>query len=125
MIERGTISFLCKHISEQEDADIQEECLLVCISLVLGGNSKSQEAFFNYMQNEDTENKFLTTIKAVLMRNFESTKKYMIEKNAVLEMVHKVKMKQKQTQITATKTSQKNEQNTRRGLFGRCRKQKV
>lgn len=38
MIERGTIQFLCKHISEVEDADIQEECLLVCISLVLGGN---------------------------------------------------------------------------------------
>lgn len=38
MIERGTIQFLCKHISEVEDSDIQEECLLVCISLVLGGN---------------------------------------------------------------------------------------
>ena len=42
MIERGTIQFLCKHISEVEDADIQEECLLVCISLVLGGNVLAQ-----------------------------------------------------------------------------------
>lgn len=41
MVERGAIQFLCKHISEQEDTEIQEECLLVCISLVLGGNSKA------------------------------------------------------------------------------------
>lgn len=67
----------------------------MCISLVLGGNNKSQEAFFYYMQNEDPENKFLMTIKAVLMRNFESTKKYMIEKNAKLEMIHKVRMREK------------------------------
>ena len=43
------------------------------------------------MQNEDAENKFLMTIKMILMRNFESTKKYMIEKNAKLEMIHKLK----------------------------------
>lgn len=41
MIDRGTIQFLCKHISEVDDADIQEECLLVCISLVLGGNNNA------------------------------------------------------------------------------------
>lgn len=42
------------------------------------------------MRLEDTENKFLITIKSILMRNFELTKKYMIEKNAKLEMVHKL-----------------------------------
>lgn len=42
------------------------------------------------MRLEDTENRFLITIKSILMRNFELTKKYMIEKNAKLEMVHKL-----------------------------------
>ena len=78
MIERGTIQFLCKHISEVEDAEIQEECLLVCISLVLGGNTKAQETFYNFMRDEDsTDNKFMLTIKTILMRNFELVKKFM------------------------------------------------
>jgi hypothetical protein len=95
MIERGTIQFLCKHISEVEDADIQEECLLVCISLVLGGNLKAQETFYNFMRYEDVDNKFMLTIKAILLRNFELTKKFMIEKNAKLEMMHKLKSREK------------------------------
>jgi hypothetical protein len=95
MIERGTIQFLCKHISEVEDADIQEECLLVCISLVLGGNVLAQETFYNFMRYEDIENKFMLTIKSILMRNFELTKKFMIEKNAKLEMMHKLKQREK------------------------------
>jgi len=57
---------------------------------VLGGNEKAQKTFFDFMRLEDTENKFLITIKSILMRNFELTKKYMIEKNAKLEMVHKL-----------------------------------
>jgi len=95
MIERGTIQFLCKHISEVEDADIQEECLLVCISLVLGGNQLAQETFYSFMRYEDTENKFMLTIKTILIRNFELTKKFMIEKNAKLEMIHKLKQREK------------------------------
>jgi hypothetical protein len=41
LTERGTIQFLCKHLSEVEDPDIQEECLLAMIAMVLGGNKKS------------------------------------------------------------------------------------
>jgi len=41
LVDRGCVAFLCKHISEVEDEDIQEECLLVCITLCLGGNKKS------------------------------------------------------------------------------------
>jgi len=36
------------------------------------------------MKNEDPENKFLLTIRTLLVRNFELTKKFMIEKNAKL-----------------------------------------
>lgn len=54
------------------------------------------------MRIEDVENKFLLTIKTILMRNFELTKKFMVEKNAKLEMVHKLKQKslQKDNQTT-------------------------
>ena len=96
MIERGTINFLCKHISEVEDADIQEECILACIAIVLGGNQLAQETFFLFMRDEDAqENKFMLTIKTILMRNFELVKKFMIEKNAKLEMIFKMKQRQK------------------------------
>jgi len=47
------------------------------------------------MRLEDVENKFLLTIKTILMRNFELTKKFMIEKNAKLEMMHKLKQREK------------------------------
>lgn len=76
-------------IGETDDAEIQEECLLVCISLVLGGNNLGQETFYHYMRDEDTDNKFLITIKTILTKNFDLTKKFMQEKNAKLEMQYK------------------------------------
>lgn len=45
------------------------------------------------MVNEDPENSFLLTVKQLLMRNFELTKKFMTEKNAKLDMIHKMKRK--------------------------------
>jgi hypothetical protein len=47
------------------------------------------------MRYEDTDNKFMLTLKAILLRNFELTKKFMIEKNAKLEMMHKLKHREK------------------------------
>ena len=96
MIQIGTIQFLCKHISEVEDSEIQEECLLVLISLILGGNLNAQETFYDFMVNEDPENSFMLTIKQLLQRNFELTKKFMTEKNAKLDMIHKLRQKQTQ-----------------------------
>jgi len=48
MTEIGTIQFLCKHIAELEDDALLEQCVLIGISLLLGGNNKAQEAFLNY-----------------------------------------------------------------------------
>jgi len=62
---------------------------------VLGGNPLAQETFYDFMRLEDIENKFMLTIKTILMRNFELTKKFMIEKNAKLEMMHKLKQREK------------------------------
>ena len=38
MIDNGIIEFLCKHISEVEDNDILEQCMLIGIAVLLGGN---------------------------------------------------------------------------------------
>jgi hypothetical protein len=66
----------------------------VCISLVIGGNKLAQKTFFEFMREEDfLDNKFMMTIKKILNENFDLTKKFMIEKNAKLDMVHKMKVR--------------------------------
>ena len=45
------------------------------------------------MVNEDPENSFMLTIKQLLQRTFELTKKFMTEKNAKLDMIHKLRQK--------------------------------
>lgn len=41
MVEIGTVQFLCKHIAEIEDDQLLEQCLLIGISLLIGGNKKA------------------------------------------------------------------------------------
>ena len=43
------------------------------------------------MVNEDTENLLLIAIKSMLVKYFQLTKKFLTEKNAKLEMLHKNK----------------------------------
>ena len=70
-VERGCIPFLCKLISQSSDIMVCEEATLVCITLILGGNPTSQNAFIDYMLEEDTANKFLLVIKGMLVKFFE------------------------------------------------------
>lgn len=48
MVEIGSVQFLCKHIAEVDDDALLEQCLLIGIALLLGGNNKAQEAFLRY-----------------------------------------------------------------------------
>lgn len=41
LVDRGCIYFLCKHMAESEDQEVNEECLLTFITLLLGGNAKT------------------------------------------------------------------------------------
>ena len=91
LVERGCIPFLCKLLAESSEPSVQEECILVCIALILGGNVTSQNAFVNYMIYEDASNKFLMQVKGMLQKYFEQTKKFLTEKNAKLEMVQKIR----------------------------------
>lgn len=63
--------------------------------MVLGGNQKSQERFYHYMVHEDKDNSLLQTLREMLLRNFELTKKFLTEKNAALEMIFKIKQRRK------------------------------
>jgi len=67
-------------MSNQEDAEINDECLLICISLLLGGNAKTQESILNYMKNDET-NSLLRQIRNMLINSFEGAKKELVKKN--------------------------------------------
>ena len=48
LVSIGCIQFLCKHIQDVDDMDILEQTFLVCITLLIGGNEASQDAFYEY-----------------------------------------------------------------------------
>ena len=90
MVDIGCIEFLCKHIQDIDEEEILEQTFLVCITLLLGGNQKSQDAFFNYFQHQDQNNVIMMKLKRLLMEQFDLTKKFIGEKNAKLAMIYKV-----------------------------------
>jgi len=85
---------LCKHIQEKDDEEILEQTFLVCITLLLGGNQKSQDAFFIYFQERDQSNVIMMKLKGLLVEQFDLTKKFIGEKNAQLVMIYKVNQRQ-------------------------------
>lgn len=98
LVAIGCIEFLCKHLQDIDDDDVLEQTFLVCITLLLGGNKKSQDAFFHYFQHQDQSNVILMKLKRLLMEHFDLTKKYIGEKNAKLAMIYKVNQREAQRQ---------------------------
>mmetsp|Transcript_6821 Transcript_6821/g.10994 ORF Transcript_6821/g.10994 Transcript_6821/m.10994 type:complete len:376 (+) Transcript_6821:5204-6331(+) len=91
MVGIGCIEFLCKHLQDIDDDDILEQTILVCITLLLGGNVQSQNAFYKYFITQDYQsNVILLKLKRLLMEQFDLTKKFIGEKNAKLAMVYKL-----------------------------------
>jgi hypothetical protein len=41
LVNSGCVTFVCELMSRVEDPEINDECLLICISLLLGGNFAS------------------------------------------------------------------------------------
>jgi hypothetical protein len=89
MVDIGAVQFLCKHISDLENDELLEQCILFGISLLLGGNNNAQQAFLTYFQDQDAYNKTLSKLKAIMIKEFEKTKVYLQEKNAKLSMIAK------------------------------------
>lgn len=67
LVDIGCIEFLCKHLQEMDDDEILEQTFLVCITLLLGGNKKSQASFFHYFQFQDSNNIIMMKLKRLLM----------------------------------------------------------
>jgi hypothetical protein len=42
----------------------------VCITLLLGGNSNTQEAFYNFFSTQDPNNLVMQKLKAMLVEQF-------------------------------------------------------
>ena len=76
LCELGLVQMVCNHLSEARDVDIINEAILVAIALLVGGNVKVQQAFLEYMQ-EDMQNQFLLSLKALIHSEFEIVKKDM------------------------------------------------
>eukprot|EP00347_Sterkiella_histriomuscorum_P021853 403332539 len=74
LVDIGTIKFLCKHISEIDDDDILEQTLLAAIALLLGGNAKSQQAFLEYMSDNDPHNRVINKVKNMLSKHQKNKK---------------------------------------------------
>jgi hypothetical protein len=90
LVDIGCVEFLCEHIQEADDADVLDECLLVCATLMLGANVKSQDAFFTYFVEIDTANLIVSKIKTMLENHFDLTKKTITAKNAKLAQLYKL-----------------------------------
>lgn len=67
-----------------EDDEILEQTFLVCITLLLGGNQKSQDAFYAYFLTQDVDNDIMIKLRRLLVEQFDLTKKFIGEQNAQL-----------------------------------------
>jgi hypothetical protein len=95
LVEIGCIEFLCKHIQDTDDADILEQTFLVCITLLIGGNQRSQDAFHSYFFHKDhMNNTIMLKLKNMLVEHFDLTKRFISDKSAKLGMIHKLKQKE-------------------------------
>lgn len=99
LVEIGCIDFLCKHIQEIDDDEILEQTFLVCITLLLGGNQKSQDAFYTYFVQQDPNNIIMMKLKRLLVEQFALTKKFIGEKNAKLAMIYKLNQRNMQKEL--------------------------
>lgn len=76
----GVIEMLCKLFYSTTNRKIIEECVLLSIALLIGGNLKAQETFLEYMKN-DTQNDFMQAIQKLITTEIESLKMDMIRVN--------------------------------------------
>ena len=97
LVKIGCIQFLCKHIQEIDDDEILEQAFLVCITLLLGGNIQSQDAFYQYFMKQDPYNIFFLKLKSMLIEQFDLTKKFISQKNAKLAMIYKMEQRKLQS----------------------------
>lgn len=77
----GIVKLICRIISFESIRSIKEEAILVAIAVLLGGNNKSQQKFYKYIQ-KDSENVFAEKINDLMIQCFEVIKKCEIKRNS-------------------------------------------
>lgn len=80
LCDLGIVDMICNIMSQTKDTEIQYECVLIGIALLIGGNSKVQKKILEYTQN-DLQNKFLCAVSDLIERNFYTVKKEMSSRN--------------------------------------------
>lgn len=80
LINLDVVRLIGNLIAYEQKLAIKEEALLVSVAILLGGNNDSQTRFYNYIR-EDKQNKFMLSIKEMIMNSFELVKKTQIKRN--------------------------------------------
>ena len=76
LADYGVVDLICRLMSRTNSRKITQECLLLSIALLAGGNKRAQTAFLSYLRN-DSQNEFLLTVKANLSKEIYEVKKFM------------------------------------------------
>jgi hypothetical protein len=80
LIEHSCVEFICKFFAISNDEAIVNEYLLCLISLLLGGNSNTQQHILDYMIQDDGNQKMIK-IRKIVNKCFEETKRYLLDLN--------------------------------------------
>ena len=78
LAEIGCVKMICSIIT-RPNLDVRCECILLSITLLLGGSQAAQQSFTTVLQ-EDLTNTFLIEIKNMLSTHFEKTRKEQMNK---------------------------------------------
>jgi hypothetical protein len=76
LIEIDLFKIICKAMSKEKSAEIQENLLILGIKLLEGGNELGQEKLLEYIQS-DKENTVFLTFKNMMMFSFDLIQKEM------------------------------------------------
>ena len=107
LVHLGIVETLMAIVAESNTSrEVREEAILVCISILLGGNKNAQTAFVKGME-EDRHNQFCLGLKKTLQTSFDSIKKAMnIVNKKIMENLDKIKKANNKAEI-----QQENEEN--------------
>jgi len=85
LAEVGCVQLLCQLLASKKDTELEVECELLAIAILLGGNRDAQTSFSKALQ-ADSENIFLVQVHQSLSRCFDLVRK---EENSKLHVSQK------------------------------------
>lgn len=80
----GIVNAICEIIVQNDDVELQNECIDLGMRVLDGGNAKVQEAFCDYIQS-DAQNGFMLTIKNLIEKSLNLIKETSLNYKARLD----------------------------------------